>query len=424
MNADLAAWLGHPVTRVLGGGLLALLFAVVEVLLRSLGDLGNVRFQGILEDHEGLLPVAADRPLHLATLLDALRWIQIAALGLLWLVVATTPGLTGPVQLLLAVAVPLILVVGVRSSVPPVGEGVVAVLLRAVRPLVWPLVATMVRIGTQVSVPVPETEEEEASDREIQAFLDVGQAAGIIEEEEGELLESLVEFFDTTVREVMTPRTEMVAIVETADYEELLELFADSRKSRIPVYRETIDHVVGVIHVKTVVENLSADRRPSVAELIRECLVVPEAKQLGELLRDFQQGHQQMAIVVDEYGGTSGLVTLEDILEEIVGEIEDEHDSTQPPDCQELSDGVFRMQGRAPTELLEEVFGIDMPVEDIDTVGGLVFSRHGTVPEAGTVVVDDVLGLRFQVEEMNERRIASVTVSRLVSSSNGASSDA
>ena len=165
--------------------------------------------------------------------------------------------------------------------------------------------------------------------------------------------------------------------------------------------------------MKNLVEHRLEGSEPSVAELARECLVVPESKPLGELLRDFQQEYQQMAIVVDEYGGTSGLVTLEDILEEIVGEIEDEHDRKQPPEWQELNPGVFRLQGRAPLEVLQELLGIEVDEEDMDTVGGLVFARHGTVPDAGTEVVDEAYGLVFTVEEMDERRIVSVTVRRV-----------
>jgi len=260
-------------------------------------------------------------------------------------------------------------------------------------------------------VPV-EDEEEEASDREIQAYLEAGQAAGIFESEEGEFVESLVDFFDTVAREVMTPRTDMVAVSDTVSFAELGETFAETRKSRIPVYSETVDRVVGVVHVKDLVSHAGRGSQPALSELCRECLVVPESKQLGELLRDFQQQHQQLAIVVDEYGGTSGLVTLEDILEEIVGEIQDEYDPKQPPEWQELSSGGYRIQARSPLEVLEELFDVEVNEDDIDTVGGLVFSRHGTVPEPGTEVADEALGLHFTVDEMDKRRIVSVTVSR------------
>jgi len=211
----------------------------------------------------------------------------------------------------------------------------------------------------------------------------------------------------------MTPRTEMVTVPDTVTFDELLQLFAETLKSRIPVYHETIDKVVGVAHVKNCVQFAISGQQPSIDELVNPCLVIPETKDLGELLRDFQQNHQQMAMVVDEYGGTSGLVTLEDILEEIVGEIEDEHDPETPPEWQELEPEVYRMQGRASLETLEDLYSKEIVEEDMDTVGGLVFSRHGTVPDAGTLVRDDANGLVFVVDEMDERRIVSVTVRKI-----------
>ena len=226
-------------------------------------------------------------------------------------------------------------------------------------------------------------------------------------------MESLVDFFDTVVREVMTPRTDMVAVPDTASVEEVLDLIAETHMSRVPVYHDTVDSITGMVHVKNVVKQLRAGQPVELNELTHDCLVVPESKALGELLRDFQSGHQQMAIVVDEYGGTSGLVTLEDILEEIVGEIQDEHEPSQPPEVLEIGPGVYRLQGRAPLEVLGELYGLNVDDIDIDTVGGLVFSGHGTVPETGTEVEDQSLGLLFSVDDMDERRIVSVTVRRL-----------
>jgi magnesium and cobalt transporter len=167
------------------------------------------------------------------------------------------------------------------------------------------------------------------------------------------------------------------------------------------------------VHVKNLVKYALGETQPTLRELMHDCLVVPESKPLGELLRDFQQQHQQMAIVVDEYGGTSGLVTLEDVLEEIVGEIQDEHEPAQPPEWMELAPGVYRMQGRASLEVLGELYGVQIVEDEVDTIGGLVFARHGTVPEADTVVEDAASGLSFTVDEMQDRRIVSVTVRRL-----------
>ena len=411
MKTTLAAWLVNPVTLILAGTAVAAMFVVLELLLSRLARLGNVRFQGILEDHPKLLTPVIGADVHLSRATDILRWIEIAALGLLWLLIGQYPWAETWHRVVAAIVVTGALILATRISSGSLSEVTVARLLRLVSPVVEPVLKVLGRNheGPQQVEP-SEDEEEEASEREIQAYLEAGQAAGIFEVEEGEFVESLVDFFDTVVREVMTPRTEMVTVPDTVTFEELLQLFAETLKSRIPVYHETIDKVVGVAHVKNCVQFAISGQRPSIDELVNPCLVIPESKDLGELLRDFQQNHQQMAMVVDEYGGTSGLVTLEDILEEIVGEIEDEHDPETPPEWQELEPGVYRMQGRASLETLEDLYSKEIVEEDMDSVGGLVFSRHGTVPDAGTLVRDDVNGLVFVVDEMDERRIVSVTV--------------
>jgi CBS domain containing-hemolysin-like protein len=334
-------------------------------------------------------------------------------IGILWLLVARFPNDTGNWNLAVAVALPMVLVAAAHFIFRPLSEDMITVLLRLLGPLFAPMVSVLVSRGPSVAAPLTEDEEEEASEAEIQAYLEAGEEAGIFESEEGEFVESLVDFFDTVVREVMTPRTEMVTVSDEDSFRDLLRVFAESHKSRIPVYHETIDRILGVVHVKNLVDHRLEETEPTISELARQCLVVPETKPLGELLRDFQREYQQMAIVVDEYGGTSGLVTLEDVLEEIVGEIEDEHDPKSPPESQELGGGIYRLQGRASLELLQELLGVEVNEEDVDTVGGLVFSRHGTVPVAGTEVEDETNGLLFIVDEMDERRIVSVTVRRI-----------
>jgi CBS domain containing-hemolysin-like protein len=407
-------WLDSPVTLILAGLAVAGFIVVLELLVSSLARLGNVRFQGILDDHPKILPPVVDIDTHLSRLTDILRWIQIASLGVLWLIVGSLPWTVSWHPVVVAGVATGALILTSRLSTGSLSEDSVAHLLKLVSPLVSPLLRIVGRNGMASQPVAPaEDEEEEASEREIQAYLEAGQAAGIFEVEEGEFVESLVDFFDTVVREVMTPRTEMVTLPDTVSLEELLATFAETLKSRIPVYHETIDKITGVAHVKNCVQYAISDSNPPIGDLVNPCLVVPETKELGELLRDFQQNQQQMAIVVDEYGGTSGLVTLEDILEEIVGEIEDEHDPKQPPEWQEISPGTYRLQGRASLETLGDLFGEDIDEEDIDTVGGLVFSRHGTVPEAGTEVEDEVHSLVFVVDEMDERRIVSVTVRRM-----------
>ncbi len=413
MNSEVSGWLGHPVTPALFALVPAVLFVVAEVSLRSLAEIGNVRFQGMIEGKMRPLPLEGDDQFHLSRLLDVLRWFQITTIGVLWLALLATPALDRPTAVALCVVVPIVLVVLSRVALGPLGEDATARLLRLLRPFVAFPVRLLARFGSHPTMPQPEAEEEEASDREIRAYLETGQAAGIFESDEGEFVESLVDFFDTVVREVMTPRTEMVAVPEESSLTEVLDTISASHKSRIPVYQETIDRVIGVVHVKNLVKYALGETQPPLSELMHECLVIPESKPLGELLRDFQQRHQQMAIVVDEYGGTSGLVTLEDVLEEIVGEIQDEHEPAQPPESMELEPGVYRLQGRAPLEVLDDLYGIEIAEDEVETIGGLVFARHGTVTEAGTVVEDTAAGLSYTVDEMRERRIVSVTVRRL-----------
>jgi CBS domain containing-hemolysin-like protein len=410
VKGTLAAWLANPVTLALLAAAIAGFYVVVELLLSRLARLGNVRFQGIIEDHPTILTSVVDHDTHLSKVTDILRWIGIAAIGCLWLVIGQFPWSAIWQGVGAAVVATAVLVILARVSAHSLSEDSVARLLGLVSPVLGPVLRILGR-ETMADYPVApaEDEDEEASEREIQAYLEAGQAAGIFEIEEGEFVESLVDFFDTVVREVMTPRTEMETAPDTISFDELLEIFAETLKSRIPVYHETVDKVIGMVHVKNCVQYAISGIRPAVSELLNPCIVVPESKPLGELLRDFQQNQQQMAIVVDEYGGTSGLVTLEDILEEIVGEIDDEHDPKQPPEWQEIEPGVFRFQGRASLETLGDLFEKEIDEEDMDTVGGLVFSRHGTVPEAGTRVHDPLNGLVFVVEEMDERRIVSVT---------------
>jgi CBS domain containing-hemolysin-like protein len=417
VSVDLVSWAVHPVTIGIAVSALVLLYATIEVLLGGLGLMGNIRFQGMLEDHDDLLPVGDDGSLPLAPVLSVLRWLQIASLLALavvvfWLV-AGRPGVT---LLVLAVSA-IVLTVVMRPVASRASELALVRLLYAVRPLMLPVLVPLVRIGIrerhvrEYQSP-PEEEDEEASEREIRAFIDVGHEAGIIEGEEAEFLESLVEFFDTTVREVMTPRTAMVAVSDDTDFDTLLQTFSATGKSRVPVYHETIDRVVGVAHVKDALHHLQSGRRGCVAELMRDIVVVPEGKRLGELLQEFQRSRQQLAIVADEWGGTAGLVTLEDALEEIVGEIQDEHDGSEPPEWEELTSGAYKLLGRASLEVLEELFGLDLEEEEMDTVGGLVFALHGTVPEVGDEVEDSIHGLRFTVEDMEERRIVAVKVVR------------
>ncbi|MEM9291153.1 MAG: hemolysin family protein [Acidobacteriota bacterium] len=254
-------------------------------------------------------------------------------------------------------------------------------------------------------------DEDEASDEELQAFIDVGTEEGILDDRDTEWVRSVVNFGDTWVRSVMTPRIDMVCAPLERSLEELEETFIDSTHSRIPLYKDSVDEIVGILHLRDLVRAQRQDPRPAVEEILQPVLHVPEGLMLHEVLRDLQDGRQQMAIVVDEYGGTSGLVTIEDLLEEIVGEIVD-MDEDPPPRIEALEGGGGRVDGRVHLEDLEKAFGIDLQAADepYETLGGLIFNRLGYVPEENQVV--DVEGMRFVVERVEGKRIQTVRVER------------
>jgi CBS domain containing-hemolysin-like protein len=256
--------------------------------------------------------------------------------------------------------------------------------------------------------------EEDATAEEIEAFIDVGTREGILEPEQGEWLWSIVDFRDTQVRSVMTPRIDMVCAPVEASLEMLAERFIESGHSRIPLYEDSIDHVMGILHIRDVLRALRLPEAPPVRELIKPPLFIPETKALGELLKELQARFQQVAIVVDEYGGTAGLVTVEDLIEEIVGEIMDEHEALVA-ELEPLEDGSWRLDGRAHIDLLDELFQVEVENPEYETVAGLIFTYLGHVPQVGETV--EHFGLRFIVEAVADRRIQTVRVERAPESS-------
>ncbi len=253
-------------------------------------------------------------------------------------------------------------------------------------------------------------DENDVTDDEIEAFINVGTQEGILEPGEEDLILRVIDFGDTVVRSVVTPRIDMVCASCDIGLEEMAELFLTSRHSRIPIYRETVDQIVGVLHIRDLLRGLREGGKATVLDLAMEPYFVPESKALDDLLKEFQAERQQLAIVVDEYGGTAGMVTIEDLLEEIVGEIEDEYDEAAPQ-IETLSDGRWRVDGREPLESLEDLFDIDLEQEPYETLGGLIFGHLGYVPEPGEEVI--VHGLVLKAEEVESRRIQKVLVSRV-----------
>lgn len=217
--------------------------------------------------------------------------------------------------------------------------------------------------------------------------IEESQRAGGLDARAATMLENVVEFASTDVGEVMTPRTDIDGLAYTDELAEIRAFIAEVGHSRIPVYEENLDHIVGVLYVKDLIPYLGADARDfALRPLLRQPIVVPETKPVGELLADFQRSEVHLAIVVDEYGGTAGLATIEDVLEEIVGEIQDEHDPADEelPQIRQLDDGAAEVDGRFRVDDLNEAMGLELPEdEEYDTVAGFVLATLGRVPEPG-----------------------------------------
>jgi putative hemolysin len=249
------------------------------------------------------------------------------------------------------------------------------------------------------------------SEQDIRAMAEAGSEEGAIEEEEKELIHSIFEFGDTVVREVMTPEPDIVAVEVSDSLNAVQDLVIRHGYSRIPVYRERVEDIVGVVYAKDVLRELRGGQgRRSLEDLARKAAFVPESRKVSDLLRDMQRQKFHMALVVDEYGSLVGLVTLEDLLEEIVGEIFDEYDR-EDPNVEPAGDGRYRVNARLPVDELNELLEVDLPQEDWDSVGGLMMGIVGRVPAQGERV--EVKGLRFTAEQVKGRRIAKVLVERI-----------
>jgi len=256
-----------------------------------------------------------------------------------------------------------------------------------------------------------EEDDEEDTGDDIQALIDVGEAEGILEEEEGELIHSIIEFGDTSVSEVMTPRPDIVAIPESATVREARDIMLESKYSRLPVYRDQIDNVEGLIYVRDLLQQWAEGKENEpIARLVRPVYFVPETKPVAELLEEMQKAHVQLSIVIDEYGGVAGLVTVEDILEEIVGEIEDEDIGRDEEEIVESRDGAYEVLGSTEIGKIERLFGVDIEDDDFTTIAGLVINESGKVPRSGDHLT--FRGLDVEVLEADERRIGRLRLKR------------
>ena len=272
------------------------------------------------------------------------------------------------------------------------------------------------RAGGDIHVTQTATESADEDDEDdggdLQALIDVGEEEGILEEEEGELIQSIIEFGETRAGEVMTPRTEIVALPLTATVRDARDLVIESKYSRLPVYREQIEDVVGLIYVRDLLTYLAEGREDeSIEPLLRPAYFVPVTKPVDELLEEMQKAHVQLSLVIDEYGGLAGLVTVEDILEEIVGEIEDEDiEGEEIVEIVEADDGYYDVLGSTEVGKIERLLGLEIEDDDFTTIAGLVIDEAGRVPATGTRL--NFRGIDVEVLEADERRIGRLRLRR------------
>jgi putative hemolysin len=285
----------------------------------------------------------------------------------------------------------------------------VEILGRVLAPVVWPL-TTLTQAITRL-FGIPDTPQERLTAEELMILVERGGEQGVIEAEEQQMIGAVLELGERRVHEVMVPRIDIQALQLMASIDEIIDVIVSVGHSRIPVYEESIDNVIGILYAKDLLPILAEKTSTDIRSILRAPLFVPESISVDDLLHTFQRGKVHIAIVLDEYGGTAGLVTIEDLIEEIVGEIQDEYDAEEEPMIVSVSENEARIDGRASVDDLGEHFGVEMngaDSEEYDTVGGLVYHVIGGIPKVGDVV--EVNGLTLTVESTDGRRVGKVFV--------------
>lgn len=247
---------------------------------------------------------------------------------------------------------------------------------------------------------------------EIKTLVDLGEEEGVIEEEEKEIIEGVFEFSETLAREVMVPRVDIVALDVNSSFDEAIDTINMSGHSRIPVYDETIDNIVGIIYAKDLLKFFGLKNPPPLRSIMRAPYYVPETKPIDELFREMRAQKVHMAIIIDEYGGTAGLVTIEDILEELVGEIMDEYDINEEAMIERVALDEIIVDGRMNLEELNEILGVELPAEETDTLAGFVYDHISHIPKPGEEF--EYNGVIIRVEEVRGRRITKLRIKKAI----------
>ncbi|GAB3431816.1 hemolysin family protein [Actinophytocola sediminis] len=419
--SDTAGLLVIAVLLVVAAGMFACADAALSAVSRA-------RVEGLVRSGRAgarqLIAVVSDRPRHINLLLLLRLSCELAATVLVTVAcmqLIERGWLAGLVAAVGMLVVSYVLVgVGPRTlgRQHPYAVGLIAAgPVRALGSVLGPLSRLLIVVGNAITPGRGFREGPFSSEVELRELVDMAQESGVVDEGEREMIHSVFELRGTIAREVMVPRTEMVWIEQAKSVRQALALSLRTGYTRLPVIGESVDEIVGVVNLKDLVKVTmealdQGEPRATVGDLMGEATFVPDTKRLDDLLREMQLSRNHLAIAVDEYGGTAGLLTIEDILEEIVGEITDESDTADRPPIDHLTDGSIRVSSRLPVEDLGELFGIELGDHDVETVGGLLAQRLGRVPLPGTEA--EISGLRMLAEggkdSRGRMRITSVVV--------------
>jgi CBS domain containing-hemolysin-like protein len=412
---------------------LSLVLAAGAVLLAGLAAAADGALQGGDPEPEPAPPVVGqlrkrERAHRALALTRVLAHLVAGAAVVHWLTLQPRGGLVGTVLAIAAALVIVIIVEGICRSIGFVTAPRIAVTLApmidALDVLLWPVLRVGVALDRLFEriLPAPSLEERaEQREEATEQFRQVVAAEADVSRDEQALLHGVFSLGDTAVREVMVPRVDIVGIEQTTHWSEVVDRVRSSEHARFPVYDDTLDNVIGILYAKDLLPFVIDDDEPMLGwqTLVRPPSFIPTSKPIDEQLRDFKASRTHIAIVSDEFGGTAGLVTIEDVLEEIVGEIHDEYDDEEPSVEQE--EGCrFWVSGRLPLDDLSELLSQDFEREDLETVGGLVYELFGRVPRPGESV--QVGNYRLVVERVRRRRVERVYFERLQPQAHGARS--
>ena len=286
--------------------------------------------------------------------------------------------------------------------------GVIRGMAFVLRPVIWLLSVSVNAVLRLLRLKV-EAEEENVTEDEIRMMVDLGGEKGAIDEDEQEWIQNVFDFGDISVREAMTPRSDMDALdIESTD-EEILEMIQESGHSRFPVYEESVDTVLGILNARDYLLDRGTGKKTPLKDLLRSAYFVPETIKADNLFKEMQKEKVHIAIVVDEYGGTEGIITMEDLLEEIVGNIYDEFDKAEQPEIEPLSENQWRVTGSVPISTLVDDLDLPLPEsDDYDTLGGMIVTRLNAIPKDGEQLDMEVNGVELHVEKIEDHRIESV----------------